>query len=107
MLWGVRQRTVESRNKDHLLMLFSNSDIIFVLLSLVFICFNWRFLRTLAVKVLRGIEMIYKMCISYYQYGGVGHTIIAIPTNAGHPRTLYSDANAKMTWNVPEMRMRP
>ena len=39
-------------------MLFSSSDIIFVLLSLDFICSSWRPFRTLAVSVFNGTERI-------------------------------------------------
>lgn len=61
-----------------------------------------------------------------YVFNGIETIMIATPTNADHPRMLYNDTNARvissrnrqhilmhamlrarLTWNGPEMAMRP
>ena len=48
-------------------MLFNSSDINFVLLSLDFICFSWRFFRTLAANVFNGTDKILNLSVSNIQ----------------------------------------
>lgn len=55
---AVNSGVVEGKKSANLLMLFSSSDISLVLLSLDFICCNWRFFRTRAMNVFNGMEKI-------------------------------------------------
>ena len=63
-------------------MLPRSSDMRRVRLSRFFICFSWSFLRMRAMNVFRGMDTI----------------MIATPTNAGQPRMLYRETNARMIY---------
>src|SRR5579863_6821281 len=67
---------------QYLLILANNSLIKRERLSLHFICLTWRFFKKFAITVFNGTEKI----------------MMATPTNAAHPRRLYSEMNASVTF---------
>jgi len=65
------------------LLIFANNSLIKrERLSLHFICFTWRFFKKFAITVFKGTEII----------------MMATPTNADHPRRLYNETNARVTF---------
>jgi hypothetical protein len=70
----------------NLLILAKSSLISLVRLSLFFICCSCILLSARAMKAFKGIEK----------------NMIATPTNAAHPRRLYSDTNANVIYSLSD-----